>query len=55
MINLEIYLRMKCKQLGYQINDLNIEKILDKTHELITLKKFITEEELEEIIKNIIE
>jgi len=48
-------IRMKCKQLGYQINDLNIEKILDKTHELITQKNFITEEELEEIIKNTLE
>jgi len=48
-------IRMKCKQLGYQIYDLNIEKILDKTHELITQKDFITEEELEEIIKNILE
>ncbi len=48
-------IRMKCKQLGYQINDLNIKKILDKTHELITQKNFITEEELEEIIKNTLE
>ena len=48
-------IRMKCKQLGYQISDLNIEKIVEKTHELITQKNFITEEELDEIIKNMLE
>ena len=46
-------IRMKCKQLGIVNYDKYIDDILEKTHSIITKKKFITEKELEFLIKEL--
>jgi isopropylmalate/homocitrate/citramalate synthase len=47
-------IRMKCEQLGFKNYEKYIKEILDTTHTLITKKKYITEKELEELIKELI-
>ena len=44
--------RIKSEQLGFQISDKDIKIILDKIHQTITKKKYITEKELEKIIES---
>jgi len=44
-------IKIKCKQMNIPYLEQNIERILEEAHGLITQKKFITEEELESIIK----
>jgi len=46
-------IRMKCKQLGIVNYEKYIDEILEKTHSIITKKKFITEKELESLIKEL--
>lgn len=43
-------IKFKCKQMGIPSSEQDIGRILGEAHELITQKKFITEEELESII-----
>lgn len=45
-------IRMKCEQLGYENYHNYINDILKRVHSIITDKKFISEKELEEIIKD---
>jgi len=46
-------IRMKCKQMGIKNYEPFIENILKKTHDIITQKKFISEKELEDLIRRI--
>lgn len=46
-------IRMKCKQLGFVNYEKYVDDILEKTHSIITKKKFITEKELELLIKEL--
>ncbi len=48
-------IRMKCKQLGYQNFEQSIKKILEKIQEIITHKNFLSEEELDFLIKDTLE
>ncbi|MHA1439989.1 MAG: LeuA family protein [Promethearchaeota archaeon] len=45
--------KIKCKQLGIEPTKELINKIIEKTHNLITEKKFVTLQELENIIKKL--
>jgi isopropylmalate/homocitrate/citramalate synthase len=47
-------IRMKCEQLGFKNYEKYIKEILDTTHTLITKKKYVSEKELEELIKELI-
>ena len=44
-------IRMKCKQMNITNFEVYIDKILDITHSIISKKSFITESELEDLIK----
>ena len=47
-------IKMKCKQLGYQNSEQYLKKILEKIQEIIDQKKFLAEEELDFLIKEIL-
>ena len=47
-------IRMKCEQLGFKNYEKYIKEILDITHSIISKKKYITEKELEELVKEFI-
>ena len=46
---------MTCEQLGYVNYHNYIDSVLKRVHDVITDKKFISEKELEEIIKDILD
>ncbi|MFX1489527.1 MAG: LeuA family protein [Promethearchaeota archaeon] len=48
-------LKKKCEQMGLVNFEIYLDKIQDKVHSIITQRKFITEEELEDLIKKTIE
>ncbi|MFX1467267.1 MAG: LeuA family protein [Promethearchaeota archaeon] len=48
-------IKIKCEQMGIEEDEDLIKKILNSVHSLINEKKFITERELEDLIKRIIE
>ncbi len=48
-------IKIKCKQLGYQNFEQSIKKILEKIQEIITHKNFLSEEELDLLIKDTLE
>jgi isopropylmalate/homocitrate/citramalate synthase len=48
-------IKMKCKQMKIVNYDERLDEILQKAHDSITEKKFITEKELEELIRTIID
>ena len=48
-------IRMKCEQLGFKNYEKYIKEILDTTHTVITKKKYVTEKELEKLIKELID
>ncbi|MFX1494743.1 MAG: hypothetical protein ACFFBZ_10715 [Promethearchaeota archaeon] len=48
-------IKIKCNQMGYKEYNDYLPEILNKAHLKIITKKFITEKELEEIIKNVIQ
>ena len=47
--------RMKYDQLGYENYHIYVDNLLKRVHSVITDKKFISEKELEEIIKDIMD
>ncbi len=48
-------IKTKCKQLGYQNFEQSIKKIIEKIQEIITQKNFLSEEELDLLIKDVLE
>ncbi|MFX1480120.1 MAG: LeuA family protein [Promethearchaeota archaeon] len=48
-------IKIKCEQMGLVNFKIYLDKIQDKVHSIITQRKFITEEELEDLIKKTIE
>ena len=48
-------IKMKCEQMGFTNYYDYLEVIKEKIHSIITEKSFITETELEDLIKNIIQ
>lgn len=48
-------IKIKCKQLGYQNFEQSIKKILEKIQEIIIQKNFLSEEELDLLIKDTLE
>jgi isopropylmalate/homocitrate/citramalate synthase len=48
-------IKIKCNQLQYQNYDQYIDEILNRVHLIITMKNYITEMELEDVIKEVIQ
>ncbi|NHJ23231.1 MAG: hypothetical protein EAX89_01555 [Candidatus Lokiarchaeota archaeon] len=47
-------IKIKCEQLGYQNYNNYIDEILNRVHLIISKRKYVTEKELEDVIKEII-